>query len=70
MIAAPKVDAHFYWLISIAGLGFRLRHIFLYYADFSIGSDPLIEMYVIGTEICPCNGYSNHLGKGSESKSE
>ena len=47
------------WLISIAGLGFgfRLRHGFLYYAGISISSgsdsDPLIEMYVIGTEICP-----------------
>ena len=25
-------------------------------------SDPLIEMYVVGTEICPYKGYSNHLG--------
>ena len=25
-------------------------------------SDPLIEMHVVGTEICPLNGYSNHLG--------
>ena len=46
-------------LISIAGLGFRFkfRYGFLHYAGFSMGSDsdsdPLIEMYVIGTEICP-----------------
>ena len=46
-------------LISIAGLGFgfELKQGFLYYAHFSIGSDsdsdPLIEMYVLGTEICP-----------------
>ena len=42
--------------------------------DFSIGSDsdsgPLIEMYVLGMEICSYNGYSNHLGKGSESESD
>ena len=25
-------------------------------------SDPLIKIYVVGTEICPKNGYSNHLG--------
>ena len=25
-------------------------------------SDPLIEMYVVGTEISPSNGYSNHFG--------
>ena len=41
--------------------------------NFSIGSDsdsdPLIEMYV-GTEICPKNGYSTHLGKGFESETE
>ena len=38
--------------------------------DFSIcsdsDSDPLIEMYGIGMEICPWV----HLGKGSESKSK
>ena len=42
--------------------------------DFSIGSDsdsdPLIEMYVIGMKICPQNGYSNHLVKGSKSEPE
>ena len=42
--------------------------------DFSIGSDsdsdPLIEMSVIGMKICPSNGYSNHSGKRSKSKSE
>ena len=58
----------FLWLVSIAGLGFgfRLRHGFLYCADFSIDSDS--EMYVIGTEICPIYGYSTHLGKGSKSE--
>ena len=48
--------------------------------DFStvsdLDSDPLIEMYVIGTEICfwdrdtSLKGYSTHLGKGSGSESE
>ena len=41
-----------------------------------LDSDPQTEMYVIGTEICPwdrdpsLNGYSTHLGKGSESESK
>ena len=41
------------------GFGFGLGFGFLYYADFSNGldsnSDPLIQMYGIGTEICPCD---------------
>ena len=43
------------WLISTNGDGFGLIFGFLYYADFSTGlnsdSDPLIQMYGIGTEI-------------------
>ena len=57
-------------LISIAGLGFgfELKQGFLYYAHFSIGSDsdsdPLIEMYVLGTEICPLKWVQYPFGKG------
>ena len=46
------------WLIFTNGDGIGFG--FLYYADFSIRSDldsnPLIQMYVIGTEICPWDG--------------
>ena len=50
------------WLISTNKdrFRFRLRFGFLYYADISTGSDsdsdPLIQMYGIGIEICPWDG--------------
>ena len=44
----------------MAYLHCRTGHAFLHYADFSIDSDsdsdPLIEMYVMGMEICSWDG--------------
>ena len=45
------------WLISTNGDGYGFPNGFLYYAGFSTGtetdSNPLIQMYGIGMEICP-----------------